>query len=106
MRILFKVLLFPVSLALTIFVAVCSFLIHRIAFLLNILSGILLIAALLGLLQYLVGWPFGGARMGVVLQSTIIAGITAFLLSPFGLPKTTAWVVLKLDDLNGVIKSI
>ena len=82
MRIFFKILLFPISLILTITVAVCGFLIHRLALLLNIVSGILFLATLLGLLQYLAGWPFGGGGNGSVLQSTVIAGVCAFLLSP------------------------
>lgn len=61
MRIFFKVLLFPISLALTIVVAISEFLIIKLAILLNIVSGLLFLGALLGFLQYFFGWPMGQA---------------------------------------------
>jgi len=106
MRTFFKILLFPISLLLTIFVAASGFIVRKCAVLLNALSAILFLAAVLGLLQYLAGWPFGGARNASALQAAVIAGVCAFLLSPTGLPKLTLWVIGKLETLNGSIKSI
>jgi len=106
MRILFKILLFPISLILTVFVGISSFLIEKCAVLLNIVSGILFLGALASLIQYLFGWPFGEAHTSFGLMSTIIVAVAAFLLSPYGLPTLAAWIVDKLDDLNGAIKSI
>ena len=106
MRIIFKILLFPISLILTIFVGVSGFLVEKCAVLLNIISGILFIGFLASLAQYLFGWPLGEARTSFGLMSTVIVGVAAFLLSPYGLPTLAAWIVGKLDDLNGAIKSI
>jgi len=105
-RKIFKIILFPISLLLTIFVAISGFIVRKCAVLLNILSVILFLAALLGLLQYLAGWPFGGVKDSSALRSAVIAGVCAFLLSPVGLPKLTLWMIGKLDALNGSIKSI
>ena len=106
MRILFKILLFPISLVLTIFVAVSMFVVERCAVVLNILSGIIFIAAIAGYSQYLFGWPFGTAGNAPTLQLAIIGTVFAFLLSPYGLPTLVAWLLGKLDNLNGAIKSI
>ena len=106
MRIFFKILLFPISLVLTVFVAISSFLIERVAVLLNVLSGIIFLASLVGYSQYFFGWPFGGAGKAYNLETAIFGTVFAFLLSPYGLPTLTLWLVEKLDDLNGAIKSI
>lgn len=106
MRIFFKVLLFPVSLVLTIFVAVSVFLIERIAILLNIISGILFLASLAAYAEYFFGWPFDRIGDTPTLQLAIFATVFAFLLSPYGLPTATFWLVGKLDNLNDTIKSI
>lgn len=106
MRILFKILLFPVSLLLTIFVAISNFLIVKCAIILNIVSGILFLGALAALVQYLFGWPYGepGHPQNLVVVATGV--ILSFLLSPFGLPTLAAWIVSKIDLLNELIKSI
>jgi hypothetical protein len=106
MRIFFKVLLFPLSLLLSIVVGVAGFLVERCAVILNIVSGIVFIAALAGYSQYLFGWPVGDAGNMPTLQLAIFATVFAFLLSPYGLPTLAMWLVGKLDDLNGAIKSI
>ena len=106
MRILFKILLFPLSLLLTIFVTVSMFVVERCAGLLNILSGIMVIAAVAGYAQYMFGWPVGAAGNASTLQLAIIGTVFAFILSPYGLPTLAAWLLGKLDNLNGAIKSI
>lgn len=106
MRIFFKILLFPISLLLTIVVAVSMFLVERCAGILNIFSGIVFLAALVGYSQYLFGWPFGIAGNMPTLQLAIFGTVFAFLLSPFGLPTLAAWLLGKLDNLNCAIKSI
>ena len=106
MRVLFKILLFPVSLILTVFVGISGFIIKKCAVLLNVISVVLFLAALLGLIQYLAGWPFGGGGNGSTIQAAIIAGAFAFLLSPAGLPKLTLWAIGKLDTLKTAIRSI
>jgi len=106
LRILAKILLFPLSLLLTVFVSVSMFAVERLSWLLNIFSGIVFIAALAGYSQYLFGWPMGTAGDVPALQLAIIATVFAFVLSPYGLPTFVGWALGKLDNLNGVIKSI
>ena len=101
-----KIILFPVSLILTIIVAISSFLIEKCAFILNIASGLIFLGALAAWLQYLFGWPYGQAGTSFALSSAIVGIILSFLLSPFGLPTLAAWIVSKLDILNDLIKSI
>ena len=106
LRVLFKVLLFPLSLLLTIFVAVSMFLIERFAVLLNIFSGIMFFAALAGYAQYLFGWPIGDAGNTSTLQLAIFGTAFAFILSPYGLPLLAMCLINMLEGLNCAIKSI
>jgi len=106
MRIVLKILLFPISLVLTIVVALSEFLIVKCAIILNIISSILFLGALAAFLQYFFGWPFGEPGESFALTSGIAGLVFAFLLSPYGLPTFVAWIVSKLDDLNDLIKSI
>ena len=106
MRMFFKIILFPVSLVLTIVVAISNFLIIKCAIILNFLSGIVFLAALAGLAQYLFGWPFGEAGDSRIIGTVIFGFVLSFLLSPYGLPTLAAWLVSKLAILNELIKSI
>ena len=106
MRIFFKILLFPLSLVLTVFVSISNFLIEKAAILLNILSGIVFIAALAGYAEYFFGFPFDRIGDTPTLQLAIFSTVFAFVLSTFGLPTLTLWLVNKLDNLNDAIKSI
>ena len=106
LRILVKVLLFPLSLLLTIFVAVSIFVVERCAGILNIFSVIVFINALTGYSQYFFGWPMGTAGHMPTLQLAIFATVFAVLLSPYGLPTIAAWMLGKLDNLNNAIKTI
>ena len=106
MRIFFKVILFPISFVLTISVAVFSFLVERIAVLLNVLSGVIFLAALIGYSQYFFGWPLGQAGDQYTLITAIIGTVFAFLLSPYGLPTVAIWILARLEGLNDVIKAI
>ena len=106
MRVLFKVLLFPISLILTVFVAVSSFLIEKCAFVLNIFSGIFVLGSILVFLDYFFGWPLGTAGNRNDLYFGISGIVIAFILSPYGLPNILARFVGMLDRLNDRIKSI
>jgi len=106
MRILIKILLLPLSLLLTVVVSVSMFAVERFAGILNILSGVMFIAAVIGFAQYLFGWPVGTAGNMPTLQLAIIGTVFAFILSPYGLPALAAWLLGKLDNLNSAIKSI
>jgi hypothetical protein len=102
----FKVLLFPVSLVLTVFVVLSSFLVEKCAILLNICSGLLFIGSILCFLQYFFGWPFGASGSSWDLQGGIITAVMAFIISPYGLPNVLVWIIERFDDLNELIKSI
>jgi len=106
MKTLLKIILFPISLLLTIFVAFFSFLIEKCAGILNILSGLLFLLALTAFSQYFFGWPFGSAGDKFNLQSGIIVTVIAFLLSPYGLPTVMIWIVAQFAKLNEAIKSL
>ena len=106
LRIFFRILLFPLSLILTIVVALSMFIVGRCAVILNIFSGIMFLGALAGYARYLFGWPMGTAGEPATLQFAIFATVFSFILSPYGLPRIAMWLVEKLDDLNCAIKSI
>jgi len=82
------------------------FLVERCAAILNIFSGIMFFAALIAYMQYLFGWPVGVAGSSSTLHLTIFGTVLAFILSPYGLPLLAMWLISKLNDLNGVIKSL
>lgn len=94
MRILVKILLFPVVMVLTIFVAVCRFLCHFSTVLLSIAAFLLFLFAL-GTLSLLKDTK-GGIEMLVA----------AYLISPFGIPLFASFLIEAVDGLNGLIKSI
>ena len=106
MRMFFKIILFPIILVLTVFVAVSTFLVERIAGLLNIISGILFFGAIAAFLQYFFGWPFGTAGNQGTLVTAIVGTLLGFILSPYGLPTATIWLLAKMEVLNDSIKSI
>lgn len=94
MRIVFKILLFPITLLLSFVVAVSRFICDCSGALLSVVSLILFTLALLSLI--LLHNPNGA----------MTAGVAAFLISPYGIPKLLEWVIDKLDDFNYTMKSI
>lgn len=106
MRIFFKIILFPITLVLTIFVAIFTLLVERVAILLNIFSGIMFFGAIAAFLQYFFGWPFGSAGNNGTLVTALVGVFLAFILSPYGLPTAAIWILDKLDSLNDAIKEI
>ena len=106
MRIIFKVLLAPISFLLTVFVAFFAFLIKRLAILLHIISGVTVIVALANFAQCAFGWPYRSTNIRHTLGTSIILAVIAFILSPYGLPTAAIWMIGKLDGLNHTIKSI
>lgn len=94
MRILAKILLFPLVLALTILIAVCRFICAFAGAVLAVLAGILFLIGLATLV--LLRDPHG----------SITAFVLAFLVSPYGIPLFVDRLVDRLDGLNRAIKSI
>lgn len=87
MRIIFKILAAPLVVVLAVGTAVLAFLCGVAEWLLNIISGLIVILALLDF------WDKQFANGGILL-------FIAFLCSPVGLPAVAGWVVEKLVDLD------
>ena len=100
MRILFKIVLFPISLILAVVVHVSCFLVERVGGLLSIVSFLLFMGALL-MFGFAVFKPDNTYR-----QPAIISAVISFIISPYGLPKIAVLFVCKIDELNNMIKSI
>jgi hypothetical protein len=94
MRFLFKIVLFPITMVLSIVVGVCRFVCGFSGAVLGVISILLLTLALLTLI--LLKEP-GGA---------LTTAIIAFVVSPYGIPKLAEWLVDRLEDLNDAVKSI
>jgi hypothetical protein len=99
MRIILKILLFPFSLLLSLVVSVSAFLVGGFSVILNIISGslFLITVAMCGFALFHDSYDW---------MPAIVSGIAAYLISPYGLPKLAALLVVKLDDLNDLIKAI
>ncbi len=97
MRILLKITLFPITLALSIIVGLCRFVCRCAGGLLTVASGLAFIITLLGLILPVTKLP-----------TASYAGMfaLAFAISPCGLPKLAGWLLDKLDGLNTAIRSI
>ena len=93
MRIIIKILLFPIVLALTLLVAFCRFF--------CLFSGMVLgiVAFLLFLLGIVV--LFAG-RVGGFIGFLVLA----WLVSPYGLPLAASWLTERVADFNHMLKSI
>lgn len=93
MRIIVKILLFPVVLVLTILVAFCRFFCLFSSIVLSILAGLLF---LLGLVTLFAGRIDGFIGFLVL----------AWLISPYGLPMAVSWMTDRIADFNRLLKSI
>lgn len=93
MRIILKILAAPFVLLLSLVLGVLT-LLHSLAA--GVLSILALIAAC-GLFACAIGGdPASGIRVLIV----------AVLISPFGLPTLSEWLILKLDDLKYALRAI
>ena len=94
MRIILKIIAAPFVLLLSLVLAVLT-LLHSLAA--GVLSILALIAAACGLFACTVGGD---------LASGIRVLIVVALISPFGLPALTEWLILKLGDLKCTLRTI
>lgn len=94
MRLVLKILLFPVVLVLTIFVAICRFLCTFSTVLLSIIAFLIFALALATMI--FLHDVSNGLKVLVL----------AWLLSPYGIPLFASWLVEKMDDLNCWLKAI
>ena len=91
--------MFPLSIILTLAVHVSAFLVGGIGNILNIISGLLFLGTVI----------MGGFAIfndSYTWQPVIVLAAVSFLISPYGLPKLAEWLVIKLAELNGLIKEI
>lgn len=93
MRIFFKIILFPLTLALTLVILFCRFFCMASSVVLALVAGLLFF---LGILVLFTGEWTGFLGFAVL----------AWIVSPYGLPLLAEWLTDRLDDLNGLIKSI
>ncbi|HHU3753475.1 TPA: CD1845 family protein [Streptococcus pyogenes] len=89
MRWIIKIILFPISLLLSILTAFLTFI-------LGIGTTILYFLMLMCIV----------AAIGSFMQKDVSLGIEAFLVSPYGIPMVGATVIAFLQGINEVIKSI
>lgn len=94
MRILLKILLFPITLILTVLILFFDFICLLSTVVLSILSFVVFMIAL--------GTIF-------ILKETsegIKYIVLAYLISPYGIPLFAAWLIAKVEGLNDMLKSI
>ena len=94
MRILLKILLFPITLILTVLILILDFICLFSTAVLSILSFVVLMIAL--------GTIF-------ILRETsegIKAIVLAYLISPYGIPMFAAWLIARIEGLNDLLKSV
>lgn len=90
-KLLLKVLVAPVILALTLFVWICVGIVYISGLVLGLIS---MVIALLGM----------AVLLTCSLQNGIILLVMAFLISPYGLPMAAIWLLGKVQDLKFVIQ--
>lgn len=94
MRILLKILLFPVTLSLTIILLICEFICMFGTMLLSILSLLLFTLALATMI--LLREKQDGLR----------AMVLAYLISPYGIPMLAGWIIGSVGRINERLKAI
>ena len=94
MRILLKILLFPIILALSVIVLVCQFLCVFSTMLLSILAFLMFVLALA--IMILLGEVGEGLK----------ALLAAYLISPYGVPMLAAWLIGAVGGINERLKAI
>ena len=91
MRIIFKILVAPFVVVLTVLWAVLIFVFCWAETILHYASGLV---GLIALVLFFMGQTTGG----------IVFAVIAFLISPVGIPAIAEWLIDKLDDMNNALK--
>lgn len=94
MRVLIKILLFPITLILTVLILFFDFVCLFSTAVLSILSFVVFMIAL-GTI-FILRETSEGIRIIVL----------AYLISPYGIPMFAAWLIAKIEGLNNMLKSI
>lgn len=93
MRIILKILLFPISLILTVLKYILLFMLNVGTWLLNIVSILIAFGAIAS---------FIGGETGL----GMVALVLAFLFSPYGLPFVAGKIIIGIEKINLMIKRI
>ena len=93
LKLLLKILVAPVILALTLFVWLCAGLVYLSGLVLGLIS---MVIALLGV----------AVLLTCSLQNGIILLVMAFLISPYGLPMAAIWLLGKVQNLMFAIQDL
>lgn len=93
MKLIFKILTVPVTLAIDLFTLICIGIISCSAMLLRLVSGIIGILGIAVLVTY-------SPKNGLILLTI------AFLLSPMGLPMLAVHLLTGLQKISGAIKAV
>lgn len=93
LKLLLKILVAPVILALTLFVWICVGIVYVSGLVLGLIS---MVIALLGV----------AVLLTCSLQNGIILLVMAFLISPYGLPIAAIWLLGKVQDLKFAIQDL
>lgn len=91
LKLLLKIAVAPVILALTVFIWLCVGLVYLSGLALGLVS---MVFAFLGVFMLIVGPR----------QNGVIALVLAFLISPYGLPLAAIWLLGKVQDLKFTIQ--
>ena len=93
LKLLLKIAMAPVILALTLFVWLCAGIVYVSGLVLGIIS---MVIAFLGVTVLITYSP----------QNGIILLVMAFLISPYGLPMATFWLLGKVQSLKYAVQDI
>ena len=93
LKLLLKIVMVPVILALTLFVWICVGIVYVSGLVLGLIS---MVIALLGV----------AVLLTCSLQNGIILLVMAFLISPYGLPMAAIWLLGKVQDLKFAIQDL
>lgn len=93
MKLIFKILTIPVTLAIDLFTLFCIGVISFSGILLRLVSGIIAILGVAVLATY-------SPKNGLILLTI------AFLFSPMGLPMLAVWVLGRLQNISCLLKGI
>ena len=95
LKLLLKIVMVPVILALTLFVWICVGIVY--------VSGLVLGLGLISMVIALLGVA---VLLTCSLQNGIILLVMAFLISPYGLPMAAIWLLGKVQDLKFAIQDL
>lgn len=93
LKLLLKIVMVPVILALTLFVWICVGIVY--------VSGLVL-----GLISMVIALQGVAVLLTCSLQNGIILLVMAFLISPYGLPMAAIWLLGKVQDLKFAIQDL